>query len=340
MSEVLGPSNPAQVRSKLRRALSVVWVTLELLAEPGQLLTVALICCALQGISWKTAVFGLLSLVELVAFPTIVSIFPVIKNMRRLKRVRADFPDLRLKQIPLSHYAAYLKTTYPCYESWKESDFLPHSNRFGKGRIFLLVPDDGTALLLPGTFTTYNVMVKAWIVIPAKFDQMTNLQHFILLHELGHAGFRATQWLNGYTEILLNFSLCALFVTFAKMSVTTQIGMTLSMLLIAALVCLFFSAKHWGMRSGENDEISADEFALARCDPAWFSDFDAEALAEALSCQTSEASQTSQNNDLRRRILAYNISQIRSGGELCSQREATAATIYDRLVVPLFLGIY
>lgn len=340
MGESSAPANPAYFRTKLRRASSVVWVVVELLAEPQQLITIALIICVVQGVTWMTAIFSLLALASTTAFSSIVSIFQVVKNMRRLEKVRSDFPGLPFKQISLGDYVGYLKQTYPYYAAWTESDILPHSYRLMKKRICLLVPDDETALLLPGTFTTYNVIARAWIVMPTKFHEMTKLQHFILLHELGHACIQASLLLFGYRELLLNFSLCALFLAFAKISVSSRIGVTLVALLAGALSCHFFAGKHYGLRSEENDEISADEFALLRCDPTWFLDFDAEELAEALCCETAEVLQNSKNGTLRKKMLAYNISQVRLGGKLCSQREATSASVYDRVVVPLFLAIY
>lgn len=145
----------------------------------------------------------------------------------------------------------------------------------------IFVPKDNipTQDSLPIQVVTFPTLLGNWIFVPSKYEKMSGLQKFQLLHEIGHLNMRAISLSKYNSTIGLLVVLCAaLFVLYRD-------GFSLIGLAIVFLLLLLESANTFLMSSNTlncqiADEMEADNFAFKHAKPEWFKAFPPLAVAK------------------------------------------------------------
>ena len=285
------------------------------------------------GWDWRLLILGPLIVFALLGISS-------ISTFRRSRRIFdgvaylcRDNPHWQFTQITT---ADYLKTLHrhaapsasPSDES-KDQDFarsILSSTEFFLGdylRFVVIDPGDGSALK---NLVTFSFPQRAWIFLNDSPDRMSKLQHFSVLHEIGHTdpiivsvGFNAE---GRFIRFLLSLIAIAILM---KWDVTNLA--ILSVFCLTLLSMTQVTMKWLRSHLAYIDEIYADGFAVGRCPKHFFDGFsedDIQDFANAISdtafhnkmatmaLSRSVIQFTEEQKEWRRRNLANEINRLLS----------------------------
>lgn len=264
------------------------------------------------GWDWRLLVLGPLIVLASQGISSITSYRRTWRIFKGVADLCRDNPHWRFTQMST---ADYLKTLHrhtatplsPPDES-KERDFarsILSTTEFFLGdylRFVVVDPGDESAL---GNLVTFSLPQRAWIFLNESPDRMNKLQHFSVLHEIGHTdplivavGFNA----EGHLARFL-FSSIAIAILI-KWDVTN-----LSILAVFSLTLLSMTqvTMKW-LRShlAYFDEIYADMFAVRRCPKHFFEGFSDEYIKDFANAVSDIADKnTMQTMALSRSVIQF-----------------------------------
>jgi hypothetical protein len=224
---------------------------------------------------WRSIVLLLMSILATWGIMVITSNRDINSSFDDFFVFAEEFEHLTLTPIPMSDYLAAIQAhnkepLLPSPGSNRKQEVLPLSARIREDTIRVIVAtcgkDQGPC---PAQYLCYASGVGAWIIIPDFPDQLTSLQHLIVLHEIGHASFGAFDYRR---QINTNWQLLAWSALIIALQ--TRPSYT-NMLVIVLLTIVWIFIARINLNSLKSierhyDEITADIYALARCDPKWF----------------------------------------------------------------------
>jgi hypothetical protein len=195
--------------------------------------------------------------------------------------------------------------------------FLPFIARFDAKRLRIVEASvlDGADGPHPAQAVTFANIHGAWIVIHVPMSQLTELQFFVLLHEIGHTTFASftSRWLTTTNKRRI-------------LSVTPFLAATLAptaaqAVALAALTVMWYLAAECEARESRDvarlvDELRADAFALERCPATWCERYTEAQLAGVLCRDDKYAFRTSAKyTELPSRADAFiaNLRRLRAG---------------------------
>lgn len=288
-------------------------------AQPLAVLAVAILLG--NPINWKLACLAL----ALVFTSFVLSMLPGIPhsldNLNDLHKFLRDYRNCTFQTVPLPEYLRELysrmtgDSEFP--DSKTEIEFtkrhLPdqETGYKGKGHVRLIaVTGDGTPTQVePTAMVAFSNWEGAWIFVRDIPSKMTNLQHFQLLHEFGHAAFNGT-----YSEALAKGGLISLItatpLVLAVMHWAPAHAGVVVVMLLGCGVTTHVAGKSMLRMSRLIDEVFADVYALERCPATWVTEFPPGELAQHLGNDVKLA-----EAERRQRVdtLSYNLQRLAEG---------------------------
>jgi len=169
--------------------------------------------------------------------------------------------------------------------------------------------DDGVAGL--ATSVTYGAPFEGWVVLPWHPKDMSGPQHFVALHEIGHTSIEGTAFEGRDVQIRSTY----VFLLYAAVEVQgTPPQLAALMFLSIVWVVLSRIQSRYNHRVARlHDEIHADEYALARCNPAWLGNGPALQVANTLCHNQNDRRVSSEETRVRIAAFVENLELVRAG---------------------------
>lgn len=179
----------------------------------------------------------------------------------------------------------------------------------GKLRIVSLEDDNQRDAHFPRSLVTFAGWSGAWVFIPAKTHNLSGLQKFQLLHELGHISGQAIARETATSSITLYASVVSL----PFLLLRAQDHLIVALVLGFSMALQAWRARLARQRRSQHqltDEIEADHFAFACSRPEWFKDYPAEHIAQRL---CGSASLSPEEIQLRQQAFVSSLNALRAG---------------------------
>jgi hypothetical protein len=182
-----------------------------------------------------------------------------------------------------THYRTedYIKTLYGNSSELVDKNNDIHKPEFAKSMLSsresffgnylrLIVIETDSNVIIP-QLSTFAMNERAWIFLNENPQNMDGIQHFNVLHEIGHTnpyGMAGYSLKGVWTNFLISLPVIVLMV---KWEVT-------SLILLVIFIAIFLSFNSLTIRWIRRrirfvEELYADDFALERCPKHWFKDF-------------------------------------------------------------------
>jgi len=297
------------------------------------LIVVALTILVQSRFSWRALLLFPILLIAAWGVITLANVADVNASINELIDFRMQFPNLTLKPVPLSEYLNALRNKVPRLQNKRSDEILPLSAKLQNDRIRILVRSsvDGP---LPPSLVTYASTLGAWVILADPPDRLSGLGYFLLLHELGHTAFLSFAARLGLSAEVRNVIYSVLFLSLLMSPTRMQ-----AIVLVAMALCWFVLVKREQRRIRADirvlDEISADTFALERCDPVWFKRYSVSEIVSFLSMMDPAGGAkpwTQEEIDLRTQSFSEDLRRLSDGQPLLKAGELTPG--YKRLVAP------
>jgi len=190
----------------------------------------------------------------------------------------------------------------------QESDTIPFFTRFNNRlRVLTVVEPLGGQPL--EQVTAYASSLGVWLFLPFRLSEARGIRRFVLLHELGHSSFAAMAFGGRFGERTLSLEMqIALMLVPFKLRLDPVVWLAFAALALVAYVMVRWYERLMLRDTLIRDEIVADSYAFARCDPSSFGDHPPEVLADNL-CGIEDTEPVR----LRRRLFVENVSRVRGG---------------------------
>ena len=307
------------------------------------LIVFALVIVAQTHFGWRSILFLVMMMAFNWALLVDASLADVNFALNDLVDFKRNFPHLELIPIPLSHYLEELRSRVPAGQAKGDDAILPGSARWQSGRLRVLVRSPEAPRLgpLPAQLVTFAHSVGAWIILKDTPDRLTNLGYFTLLHEIGH-----TALLSFVTRAGANTAVRYMLRPGILIALLVAPGWTSAAFLLALTVSWYAAAvanrRFLGKHARGYEEIAADSFALARCDPGWFRDYCVADLVSLLSRAEHHSRDLLESDIVQRtRAFAENLERKQEGRPLRTLRELQPgspwATVEEILLITLLV---
>ena len=204
-----------------------------------------------------------------------------------------------------------------------------------------------------GSAVAYFLAEGSWIFLKNLPEDMTNLEKFVVLHEIGHTetlGNINFDYKGANLSILVSLPVIVVMVNW---DLTT--GIVFSVLFLV-LLWRYLHSKSIGKFIRFYDEVYADCFAFERAKKEWFGSFPAEKIAD-IYCSSMQSAKsdslvkadkpmTAEQAQTRRKIFIDNIERLRRNEEISaeavfdiipSNRLNAFDSIHSVLIVALFI---
>lgn len=314
----------------------------------------------LIGFDWRLIIilpFGLLLSAMVSAFQ---GVNLVLKNYGEIQEFRVKFNHCDFIPVPIDEFTRVIKEIAgnepdengkkPTLMESKLSD----SEYFLGNHIRFIVVDEGDSEGPSlGSAVAYFLAEGSWIFLKNRPEDMTNLEKFVVLHEIGHTetlGNINFDYKGANLPILLSLPVVAVMVNW---DLTT--GIIFSVLCLI-LIWRYLHSKSIGKFVRFYDEVYADCFAFERSRKEWFGTFPAEKIAD-IYCSSMQSVKpdglvkvdkpmTAEQAQVRRKIFIDNIERLRKGEEISSEaildiipsnRINAFDSIQSALIVALFV---
>jgi hypothetical protein len=195
--------------------------------------------------------------------------------------------------------------------------------RFDRKRLRISVvslpPDEDGPV--PGYAVTYASLLGAWVLLHVPLKELTPLQYFVLLHEVGHTSVVSftDRGVEGTVRLA---AVCAAPFLLASIAPTPMQTVLLAGLAVGWCVAAVLEARRLEARAQLSDETFADKFAIERCPRDWYEQYSEEKIAITLFggplSNEPDAFQHSQAVQARTQLFIDNLRRRRSGEELKS----------------------
>lgn len=238
------------------------------------------------GLDWRLLVLLPLAYVSSVSIYVIRSFRQTGRVYDQIKDLYAKHPRWRFTPITTDEYleALHQKMLVPGTEPDEETQhffaklMLPVAEYY-RGeylRFIVIETDENSGVGVLATFATFD---RAWIFLDGSPRNMGELEHFKVLHEVGHTDPSAVTI--GYVTrgnfIPLLWSLPA-FALMLRWETTTAAILVVYLLILLSLSK--FTLKRFGRHMRFIEEVFADYFALRRCPIRWFQNFSAQDIED------------------------------------------------------------
>jgi|GEM_PF-4524236 len=151
------------------------------------------------------------------------------------------------------------------------------------------------------------------IFLPFELENLTGLEKFKILHELGHISYA------GFAKASLTRKLDLLTASLIPLIGITRIDFELEIIIFfftgisIYLSMQFFASNKRIINYQVVDEIYADNYAFSKSEPNWFENLDSEKLANGF-CNMANVSESQKR--IRKDIFINNLNDLRSGKKL------------------------
>lgn len=300
------------------------------------LLVVALTILVQTRFSWRAVLLFPLLLIATGAVISLAQVADANAIINELVDFRTQFPNMLLTPVPVEEYLTALRNKVPRLQSKRSDEILPLSAKLQKDRIRILVRASAASVSgpLPPSLVTYASTIGAWVILADPPERLSGLGYFLLLHELGHTAFLSFASRLGLSAELRNVLFASVFLVLLINPTRMQ---AIGLAAMALLWLVLMKREQHRIRSAARvlDEISADTFALERCDPAWFKRYAVSEIVSFLSRMDPAGvgrPWTQEEIDLRTRSFSEDLRRLAGEQPLLKAGELDPG--YDRLVAP------
>lgn len=277
------------------------------------------------GLNWRLII--ILPLGFLIGFllPSLSVVFLAVKNYGEIQEFLVKFNHCEFTRVSVEDFVRVVKDGDAVPEDENRSALyrskLSDTEFFLGNHIRFIVVDegdsDGPSL---GTAVAYYLAEGSWIFLKEPPEDMTDIQKFIVLHEIGHTETLA--------NIIGDYKGANIYIMLSLPLAAALTGWTLTAGIIYAVIFLVLIWRYLHGRYVEkflrfHDEVYADFFAFARAKKEWFGGFTAEKIADVYcnSMQSNKADglvktdkpMTVEQAAARRKIFINNIERLRKG---------------------------
>jgi hypothetical protein len=318
------------------RAVGFVAWHLTAFAASLPLLVACLVPAAKYGFSWRICVLLVLAVLATWAIntPMAVSRF----WFGDVDRFLDAFKRCSFSPISLNDYLSMVRRFYPRHDALSDRDLavrvMPWLSRTLPKRLRIVVASslgNDTEAHHPAHAVTFATIGHAWVVLPIPPHALTELQYFILLHEIGHTCWGCGGPNERPPRDWRLLGLWALPFLAAVMIPGTPMLWVIAIL--GLLLCALTTLEN--MRETLLDgrveaEVRADLYALDRCDATWCARYTEEQLARVL-CRPDRGQVTDGVKLLRERAFIDNLRRRREGRPLTLPSELLAYPVVSGL---------
>ncbi len=284
---------------------------------------------------WRAAVLLLLLMVASWAIQALSAVGDSRSSLNEMPEYLSEFPGVTFVSIPQAEILAALHARSARLRAMSDQDILPTTSRLQTGRIRYLVALVGDGPV-PASLVSYSSAAGAWIILQDFPENLTNLQFFMLLHEIGHSAMTSVVARLG-SSVAVIYVLLALFLVALQMNPNTTQLAVLAGISSAWFVAASANIRFLRARARLYDEIAADHFAFERVDPDWLSRYPAQSLARSF-CEGERGPRPTTPVETQRRqeIFLENLRLIQAGRHPRTLRELLSDSkwsIWESLLV-------
>jgi cell division protein FtsB len=255
------------------------------------------------------------------------TIFLVIKNYAEMQEFLVKFNHCEFTPVSVSEFIEVIdensKDSINGSEAkprLKDSKLSDIEYFLGNHIRFIVVDEGDSEGPSLGTAVAYFLAEGSWIFLKSLPKDMTNLEKFIVLHEVGHTetlGNINWDYKGANLPVLLSLPIIAILIDWNLITI-----------IIYFIMFLVMSWRYWHTQRIQkfirfHDEVYADCFAFSKSKKAWFLNFPAEKIADVY-CNSMQSTQadglvktdtpmTAEQAEVRRKVFINNIERLRQG---------------------------